>query len=542
MRIKITPAFIFLCFLIFLFPFSANSASKLQSLLSERFESLVSKEKNLPETERQIVRLYARTNFKPLWIDEENLSWRPYAKAAFSRLKAADEEGLDPKDYKQAILAFEENQNLPQDARRLFELELSTTKALLNFIDDLAGERLTPPNITKLLYIKNAQVDADAVLFEGLSSSHPSDWLMNLTFLRDDYQRLKILLRKYEEIRKSGGWPTNLSLDPKKKKLEKGMSADAVRILRQQLTLLGDLKGGDLSPFFDEALEAALKRFQKRHALEQDGVVGSATLKALNTPVEGRIRQIIVSMERWRWLPHKPSNRYILVNISGFSLKAYESGKKVLEMPVITGRAYRKTPVFTSAVYSIRFNPAWHVPTSIAVKDKLPLVRKDPAYLSRKGYSVYDSNGTRISPDDVDWDTVGRGHFPYRLVQSPGSHNALGKIRFSIKSPFDVYLHDTPDKHLFEKAHRDLSSGCIRVKEPVDLAAFVFNDPAWTLDKISEKMAGTKTENVDLKDPVTVYITYFTAWTGDDGLDYFMPDHYGQDMLIWNALQSRGKN
>ncbi len=412
----------------------------------------------------------------------------------------------------------------------------------MNFIDDLAGERLTPQNITKLLYIKNDHVDADAILFEGLSSSHPSDWLMNLTFLQDDYQRLKILLREYREIQKNGGWPTNLALADKKKKLEKGMLGEAVRVLREQLIIFGDLKDIALSPLFDETVEFALKQFQKRHALEQDGVVGPTTLKALNTPVEDRIKQIIISMERWRWLPHKPADRYILVNISGFFLKAYEKGKKVLEMPVITGRAYRKTPVFTSAIYSIRFNPAWHVPKSIAVKDKLPLLRRDHSYLSRKGYSIYDSNGNRISLDDVDWDAVNGGSFPYRLVQSPGSHNALGKIRFSIKTPFDVYLHDTPDKHLFEKAHRDLSSGCIRVKEPIDLAVFVFNDPEWSADRISQRISGTKTENVDLKETVTVHITYFTAWTGDDGLDYFMPDHYGQDALIWNALQAHSRN
>lgn len=524
------------------FFFYNGHAEGLQTLLQNRFGKLSEKIRMLPEKERQLVRLYVGNTYHPIWIEEKEWRWKPYLKAALQKLERAEEEALHPNDYQKILFLFEKEIDVPKDLNKALELDVLISKVMLDFIDDLAGERLTPMNISKLLYIKNEHVDAGEILLEGLSSDHPIDWLTHLTFQQNEYQHLKILLKKYRRLQKEGGWPTHLALEGKKKKLEKGASGENILLLRQQLFIQGDLKDSEPSPLFDETVESALKQFQRRHALEEDGIVGPATLKVLNTPVEERIKQIIVSMERWRWLPRKPAKRYLLVNISGFFLKAYEDGKKVLEMPVITGRAYRKTPVFTSAIYSIRFNPSWHVPTRIAVKDKLPLIRRNPSYLSQKGYSIYDSNGTRLNITDVDWNTVGGSSFPYRLVQSPGSHNALGKIRFSIKSPFDVYLHDTPDKHLFKKAHRDLSSGCIRVKEPVKLAHFIFNQAAWTEEKISQKMSGTKTENVDLSETIPVYITYFTAWQGDDGLDYFMNDHYKQDDLIWQALQFRTRD
>jgi murein L,D-transpeptidase YcbB/YkuD len=268
--------------------------------------------------------------------------------------------------------------------------------------------------------------------------------------------------------------------------------------------------------------------------------VGPQTRERLNNQdIQKRIQQIIVTMERWRWVPDSLEDRHIIVNIAAFMLQAYEGGNVAMEMPVIIGKNYRKTPLFLSHIYAIRFNPSWHVPYSIAVKDKLPKIRNDPDYLSRGNYVVYDG-GTPVDPHSIDWSSVDAGDFSsrFRLRQTPGSHNALGKIRFSIDSPYNVYLHDTNEHQLFEKSLRNLSSGCIRVSKPQELAAYVFNNSQdWSLPAISQAMDGHQTRNIPLKKPVSVLINYFTVWQDQKGIFHFSQDIYGQDAKIWTALQ-----
>lgn len=259
-----------------------------------------------------------------------------------------------------------------------------------------------------------------------------------------------------------------------------------------------------------------------------------------DTELVKRIEKIIINMERWRWLPETMADRYVIVNIAAFELKAIQDDKTVLSMPVIIGHNIRKTPVFASIIDGIRFNPSWYVPHSIAVQDKLPKIKKNPSYLTNSGYVLYNSSGQAISPRSVDWSSVSAGNFPYHLRQVPGSKNALGKIRFSIISPYNIFMHDTPEKELFEEDDRARSSGCIRVKDPVKLAGFVFNDPQnWSTAKIKDNMQGNLTKNVPLTRPVPVYITYFTVWQDASGKMHFAKDIYERDGQIKQALHTR---
>lgn len=278
----------------------------------------------------------------------------------------------------------------------------------------------------------------------------------------------------------------------------------------------------------------AVKRFQNRHGLEVDGVVGPQTLSMLNTSHDDQKDRIILAMERWRWLPKNLGHRYIIVNIPHFQLTAYEKDKKVLEMKIIVGRQYRKTPTFFSEVYEIRFNPAWHVPQGIFRKDKLPKILEDPSYVTRKGFKVYDAfTGTPRDPYSVDWEQD-----DIRLVQPPGNQNALGKIRFTLKTTNDVYLHGTPDHQLFNKTQRAFSSGCIRVEDPVKLATYMFNDDdAWSSEKISQETSKTTTRNVPLKSAVPLYVLYMTVWVDDKGTPYFLNDLYGRDRALIRDLK-----
>ena len=478
-----------------------------------------------------------------VWIVDGK--WNTCAQALMDQLNHVDEEGLDPQDYAPKLAELKAISL--SDSTQQMKADEILTSLTLNYISDMKGERLNPRKVDKDLYIKPVEVSEVQLLQGYLANPGSCAWIANLAPMHKDYQDLKDLLAQYRKIQEAGGWP---QLSKGKDKLERGAQGDAVQILRQQLVAQGSLDAAHQSgTVFDEGLDAALKSYQETHGLEPDGKVGPATLEALNTPVEKRIAQIIVSLERERWLPQDLGPRYVLVNIAGFELDAVNDRKLAFTMPVITGQAYRQTPSFYSQISEIILNPSWHVPYNIAVKDKLPKLQKNPNAFSGKGYNFYDSAGNSVSPSAVNWGAYSAGNFPYKIVQNPGSANALGRIRFtvdyeSLKLPnLSVYLHGTPDQGLFSKSQRSFSSGCIRVEDPVKLATFIFDDPAsWSPEKIRAETSNTKTDRVKLKNPIPVYITYYTVWKDPQGRPHFVKDIYGQDKQVWDALQRRRKN
>jgi murein L,D-transpeptidase YcbB/YkuD len=325
--------------------------------------------------------------------------------------------------------------------------------------------------------------------------------------------------------------------------LRRGQIDGRVGVLRRVLGILKDLEDSadDGSLFFDESLERALRRFQRRHGLKVDGILGRESLSNLNRSMSERIRQIEINLERWRWLPHGLGSRYILVNIADFRLNVIEFGRSILDMRVVVGSDYRKTPVFTETIKYIVINPYWFVPFSIAVKDKLPLIRKDPSYLSKNGYRVFtgwEDDAQEVPPESIDWSRITRSNFRYRLRQDPGPQNALGRIKFMFPNRFSVYLHDTPQKPLFEKTVRTFSSGCIRVENPVELAAYVLQeDPHWDRQRIESAISQGKRRTINLKNPIPVHLLYWTAWVEPDGTVHFREDVYERDQSLDRALK-----
>lgn len=492
-----------------------------------------------PEKALQLRRLYQNRDFQPLWLGRGG--YGPAVQEVLQVLKNAAHEGLQPEDYRAAVELIEKTPLQTDDPKQLAHLERTLTAAVLDYIDDLSGERLTPHQVNGQLYIKPTHIDAGFVLEVGLSKDQSGRFLKDLTIRIGDYPRLKQELARLHALQQGDGWPTTLALPKGQKKLTLGDRGAAISTLRQQLAATGFLKGDSAAPdVFDETVLSAVKMYQKYHALEDDGIVGAETIAALNTPLSARIDQVKVTMERWRWVPDPLPRRLVMVNIAGYRLQGIEDGRVTLDMPVIIGQKYRKTPVFTSDIDFVRYNPSWHVPVSIAVKDKLPLIQQDPGYLDRKGFVVTDLDGQRVDGHGVDWSSLGSGHFPYRLRQNPGAQNALGKIFFHINSPFAIFLHSTPDQDLFQKTKRSLSSGCIRVARPADLAFFVLNDPStWTLQTINAAMEGTKTQDVKPRDKMPVYIGYFTVYVDGDGQIVYGEDLYGQDKAILSALKGR---
>ncbi|HCA11857.1 MAG TPA: peptidoglycan-binding protein, partial [Marinobacter adhaerens] len=315
--------------------------------------------------------------------------------------------------------------------------------------------------------------------------------------------------------------------------------------VRRRLSLLGELAESPATVTdprdYDAELESAVMRFQARHGLEADGLIGKDTLTALNLiPVE-RLRHIDATLERWRWLPESLGDTYVLVNIAGFELKMVENGEEVLRKRVIVGQPFRQTPVFSDRIRYLVFNPTWTVPRTLMIQDQLPRILRDPDYLSRLNISVYRGWGTdreRVDPLEVNWPSLNRNNFPYQLVQEPGPQNALGQIKFMFPNQYDVYLHDTPGRGLFSRAERSFSSGCIRVEQPFDLAErLLASAPDWSREKIDRVVSEAQPQTVVLPEPVPVHIQYWTSWVDNEGRLQFRNDLYNRDARLIDQLR-----
>jgi murein L,D-transpeptidase YcbB/YkuD len=310
------------------------------------------------------------------------------------------------------------------------------------------------------------------------------------------------------------------------------------------LAVTGELAVTDESDLFDEALEEAVRRFQASHGLESDGAVGRGTLAALNVTAAQRVRQIEVNLERWRWLPQKLGDRYVLVNIAAFHLYVVEGGSSILDMRVVVGRPVRRTPVFSDRMTYLVFNPYWEIPELIAVQDIVPQVRRDLSYLAQMGIKVYQGWGAKareIDPATINWATEwavpGPKKFPYRLRQEPGPSNALGRIKFMLPNDHDVYLHDTPARNLFRKEARTFSSGCIRIEKPLELAEYLLqNTPLAAREALEAALASDHNRIVSLPSPLPVHLLYWTSWVDTEGVTHFRQDIYGRDEPLRLAL------
>ena len=315
-------------------------------------------------------------------------------------------------------------------------------------------------------------------------------------------------LKRYDAIQKQGGWKP---LAPMQKKYSEGDSLADIRQIKHRLFMTGDLKNDDTSLVFNDDMSKAVKNFQYRYGIKTDGTIGGNTLSEMNRPVDFRIRQILVNMERLRWVPAQPDEDYILVNIPAFQLYAYEKGKLAFKMNVVVGSTQNSTVIFTGKLKHVVFSPYWNVPPSIVNKEVLPGIKKNPNYLANH---------------NMEWNG---GH----VRQKPGIKNSLGLVKFLFPNSYNIYLHDTPSKSLFTEDKRAFSHGCIRVSEPKKLARWILrNEPAWTDSTIEKAMHSGKEKYVNVKQDVQVFIGYFTAFVdGKDNMN-FRDDIYGHDKRL----------
>ena len=485
-------------------------------------------------------RFYAERGFRPLWWGSEEAAAR--AADLQAALAAADREGLDPAFYRIGHLA---RLARARDPAGRVEFEFDMSMALLRYVRDLRIGRVDPGYLGNDLPPSDRARPPLAILRDAAGADNLTVWLAAQAPRGPRYLRLKRLLAGLREVAARGGW----TRVPTARVLKPGMVHPDVAVLRRRLTESGDLpaEAGE-GTVFDATLEAAVRRFQARHGLEVDGIVGRRTLAALNTPVEVRIRQVILNLERRRWLPADLGQRYILVNIAGFALEMVEREatpfveNTVFTTEVVVGTPYHQTPVFSRPMTHIVLNPYWNVPPSIAVREILPKLREDPGYLERERFEVlagWEADAPVVDPATIDWKRVPARGFPYRFRQRPGPDNALGRLKFMLPNRYHVYLHDTPARELFRRARRAFSHGCVRLRDPRGLAVRLLAPAGWDRERLDRAIDSGERRVIRLPAPLPVHITYFTAWVEKDGTPHFRDDIYGRDARL-AALLFRG--
>ena len=497
-------------------------------------------------TTHTLPRVYAERGFQPIWMGGGELNSR--GRALVDELRGAEDDGLNPSHYHLAVLDSLVpilGAGDPADAvRHRADVELLLTDAFLLYGSHIVHGRLDPVTMEPYWTATRNGLDMAEVLIEALDGEGVPAALEALRPSGERYPVLRRTLAHYRDVVEQGGWepvPLGETLDP-------GVRDARVAALRARLEASGHLGrpgsgagGAEARELYDDELAEAVRTFQRQHGLEPDARVGRATLAALNVPAAARHQQLLVNLERWRWLPRDLGERYVLVNIPGFMVSVIDDGEETFRLRAIVGRNYRQTPVFSGRMTYLALAPYWNVPPGIAANDQLPQIRANPAHVAQQGMTLFENASNRaVDPHSVDWTGMTGSEFNrrFRLRQEPGATNALGNVKFMFPNRHNVYLHDTPGQQLFDRAARDFSSGCIRVERALELAAHLLrDDPSWTRERIQRVVQGGREQAVTLPQPYMVHIQYWTAWVEPDGEVHFREDLYQRDGRVREALE-----
>ena len=482
-----------------------------------------------PDVSERAIRFYGERAFAPIWFTEEGITENAHLVVA--AMAAANDHALNPDNYGPLRLVDQAAAAQSPDEWAAFELEL--TKQYIRYATHLSSGRVQPNKVNKALNLFPDRPNPEMLLEQAVDAVDFSTFLEALAPRSDNYARLKRRLAQYREKAAAGGFTTV----PEGEVLKPGMSDPRVAALRQRLVEEDIQIAADHSgETYDDGLVEAVKIFQNLHGLADDGVIGKETFARLNIPLQEKLIQMELNMERRRWMRDDLGSFYVFVNLADQELKVVKEGKTIHTAPVVVGKPYHATPVFSDQLDYVEINPFWNVPYSIATAEYLPKLKKNAGALSGKKIRVF-RDGNEVAATQIAWNNYSRGNFPFRLRQDPGNSNALGRIKFMFPNKFNIYIHDTPSKSLFSRAERAFSHGCIRVSDPFALADVLLSHKSaapghWENIRDTDKRTVVKPGI-----PIEVHLTYLTAWMNKDGATHFRKDIYGRDEKLLDALR-----
>jgi len=478
-------------------------------------------------------KLYERNDFQLIWQNLQNVT------DLLNELKHIEEDGLNPEDYHLPTLLIQKlhiEQSESPEPSLLADYDILLTDSLIRLISHLYFGKVDPENLHPNWRMTRRINDTDTIeeIEKTLRSNQLANALKKIRPRLKSYNPMRAALKKYRDIQNAGGWAPI----PEGPILKVGMRDERIPKLRNRLAATGHFQGTHTtSDHFDKELEKALVQFQKTHRLVADGIVGKNTYTALNVPVSRKIDQLRVNLERCRWSCRKRPEEFMIVDIAGFRMYHYQNFEIKWTSKVQVGKSFRKTPVFNSQIKYIVFNPTWTLPPTILKEDMLPKIKKDPDFLKKMKFEVIDWNGRIVDPSSVNWSAISVDNVPYTFRQSPGPHNALGRIKFIFPNKHFIYLHDSPKRSFYALKDRAFSSGCIRVEKNMELAEILLNDSEkWNQQNIRTVIDTLKTEKVNLPKPMPISLFYWTVSYDEKGNIIFKKDIYDRDGEVLNGL------
>jgi len=481
---------------------------------------------------------YAGRMFEPAWFVESILTQNGHD--LLSYIRQVDRHGLEPKDYHLAMVEkyVEKAQAfVPMSGAEMTHLDILLTDAFMLLGLQLYYGKVDPSKegANWKMELKKAELRIDSTLEQALSDHNIAFVLDLLAPAYLSYWMMHAELAFFLDL-KQQPWPKIMIAQT----LHPGDSSLMLPKIRQRLIRLRYPLTDSISFKYDEEFVNQIKLLQADWGLNADGVIGDGTMAALNSEPGKLVNQLKVNMERFRWLPLKLTDKYIIVNIANQRLDFIDGLDTLLTMRAIVGTNYRETPVFGAKMTYLVFSPTWTIPSTILKEDVIPQLLKGSGYLNQKDMILLRFDGSEIAYSDIDWTKISVDNFPYMVRQNPGSQNSLGRVKFMFPNSHDIYIHDTPSKGVFANDDRAVSSGCIRAAAPFELALLILSDmPEWTPDKIRKAMQQKEEKMVILKTPVDVVVIYLTAWTDGTGRVQFRKDIYNRDKLLLEALTQK---